>query len=160
MALQILLNIGLALVWMLLNDSFTLVDFMIGYLIGVGLLYVLRRFLEFDYYFTRVIAIFKLIYIFIKEMILANLKLAKIVISPKMDINPGIIAYETKLETDWQKTLLASLIGLTPGTLVTAFSDDETIMYVHHVDIEDKQEAIDSIRNNFEKTILEVTDNV
>ena len=157
MAFQILLNIGLAIIWMLLRQDFSPVEFLIGYVVGLGLLYVLRRFLQFDFYFRRVIAIVKLIFLFLWELILANIDVIKIVLSPKLDIQPGIIAVPTKLKTDWEVTLLASLISLTPGTLSMNFSDDGRTIFVHSIHVPDKEEMIKQIHNSFEKAIMEVT---
>lgn len=79
------------------------------------------------------------------------------VLRPKLDIRPGIFAMETKLTSDWEITLLANLITLTPGTLVVDVSPDNKTLYVHAVDIEDAEEAIEDIRGSFEKAIMEVS---
>ncbi|WP_216829004.1 Na+/H+ antiporter subunit E [Alkalihalobacterium elongatum] len=157
MAFQILLNLVIAVIWVFLQNSYTWVDFLIGYVVGLFILFVLRRFLKFDFYFRRVVAIIKLILLFSKELILANWDVIKIVLSPKMNIQPGIIAVPTKLKTDWELTLLASLITLTPGTLSMDFSDDNKILYIHSIHVPDKEEMIKQIQNTFEKAIMEVT---
>jgi multicomponent Na+:H+ antiporter subunit E len=157
MPFQILLNIGLAIVWMLLRDNFSPIEFLIGYVIGIALLFVLRRFLRFDFYFRRVVAIVKLILLFSWELVLANIDVIKIVLRPKLDIKPGIIAVPTILKTEWEVTLLASLISLTPGTLSMYFSEDGKIIYVHAIHVPDKEEMISKIRTTFERAILEVT---
>jgi len=157
MAFQIILNIGLALIWMLLRNEYTMVEFTLGYIVGLILLYVLRRFLYFDFYFRRVIAIFKLLILFTYKLVLSNIDVTKIVLSPKMDIQPGIIAVPTKLKTDWEVTLLANLISLTPGTLTMNFSENGRILYVHSVNVPDKEKAIKEIHESFERAIMEVT---
>lgn len=158
MAFQILLNIGLAIIWMLLRNDFTPVEFVIGYVVGLALLFVLRRFLKFDFYFRRVIAIIKLILLFAYELILANIDVVKIVLSPKLDIEPGIIAVPTKLKTNWEITLLGALISLTPGTLTMYFSEDGQTLYIHSIHVPDKEAMIKQIHDTFEKAILEVTE--
>ncbi|MFV8826762.1 Na+/H+ antiporter subunit E [Alkalihalobacterium sp. APHAB7] len=157
MAFQILLNLVIAVIWVFLQNSYTWVDFLIGYVVGLFILFVLRRFLSFDFYFRRVIAAIKLILLFSKELILANWDVIKIVLSPKMNIQPGIIAVPTKLETEWELTLLASLISLTPGTLSMDFSDDNKTLYIHSIHVPDKDAMIKQIHNTFEKAIMEVT---
>ncbi|MCL7746895.1 Na+/H+ antiporter subunit E [Halalkalibacter alkaliphilus] len=157
MAFQILLNIVIALIWAFLQNSYTGVDFLVGYVIGILILYVLRRFLQFDFYFRRVWAFIKLTLLFFKELILANIDVIKIVLSPKLNIKPGIVAVPTKLETEWELTLLASLISLTPGTLSMDFSDDNKYIYIHAIHVPDKEEMIRQIHDTFERAILEVT---
>ena len=157
MHFQILLNVVIALIWAFLQNSYTGVDLFIGYLIGIFILFILRRFLKFDFYMRRVIALFKLILLFSKELILANWDVIKIVLSPKLNIEPGIVAVPTKLKTDWELTLLASLISLTPGTLSMDFSDDNKFIYIHSIHVPDKEAMIRQIHNTFEKAIMEVT---
>ncbi|MCR6096826.1 Na+/H+ antiporter subunit E [Salipaludibacillus agaradhaerens] len=157
MAFQILLNIGLALIWMLLRTEYTVVEFMLGYIVGLLLLFVLRRFLHFDFYFRRVVAVFKLLVLFLYKLILSNIDMTKIVLSPNPDIQPGIIAVPTKLKTDWEVTLLANLISLTPGTLTMNFSEDGRTLFVHSIHVPDKEKAIAEIHDSFEKAIMEVT---
>ncbi|HAU33175.1 MAG TPA: Na+/H+ antiporter subunit E, partial [Lysinibacillus sp.] len=48
-------------------------------------------------------------------------------------------------------------ITLTPGTVVVHVSDDAKTLYVHAIDINDVDEAVASIRDSFEKAILEVS---
>ncbi|WP_332690783.1 Na+/H+ antiporter subunit E [Halalkalibacter lacteus] len=157
MAYQILLNIFIAFIWAFLQNSYTGVDFLVGYVIGILILFVLRRFLHFDFYFRRIWAIIKLTLLFFKELILANVDVIKIVLSPKLNIQPGIVEVPTQLETEWELTLLASLISLTPGTLSMDFSDDNKYIYVHSIHVPDKEEMIREIHNTFERAILEVT---
>lgn len=157
MSLQIILNLVLALIWILLVNSITIIDFFIGYVIGIILLYFFRRFLNFDFYFYRVIALFKLVIIFTKELIITNIDVAKLVLSKDMKLNPGIIVLPTELKSSWEIATLASIISLTPGTLSMAFSDDGKIIYIHSLHIEDKEEAIRKLKSTFEKRIMEVS---
>lgn len=158
MAFQILINILMAVIWMLLQNSYSIVDFLFGYIIGILILFALRRFLVFDFYFRRVWAFIKLTIVFFKELVLANIDMIKIILKPKMDIKPGIVAIPTQLETDLEITLLAALITLTPGTLSMDFSDDSSLIFVHAIDIDSKEDTIRDILDSFEKAILEVTE--
>ncbi|MEG9298805.1 Na+/H+ antiporter subunit E [Mangrovibacillus sp. Mu-81] len=157
MAFQILLNFFLAFVWMFLSVSFTAQTFLIGYILGLIVIFAFRRFFSTRFYLNRVTAVIKLLIMFIKELIMANISVLKVVIRPKLDFKPGIFALPTELKTDWEITLLANLITLTPGTLVVDVSYDNKILYIHAIDIADADEAIDEIKNSFEKAIMEVS---
>src|SRR5699024_3284236 len=157
MAIQILFNFIIALLWMFLQNSFSFSNFLLGYTIGIVILFVLRRFLIFNFYIRRVWAILKLIAIFMIELTKANIDVVKIVFSPKLNNEPGIIAVETKLITDVEITLLAFLISLTPGTITMDFSADNKTLYIHSLDVPDKEQMIEEIRNSFERAIMEVS---
>jgi len=157
MAFQILLNFFIATTWMFLSSSMTPRTFVIGYLIGIILLLVTRRFFEDRLYFEWLWAAIKLFFLFLRELTLSNISVLRLVIRPKLDIKPRIFAMPTDLEKDWEITLLSSLITLTPGTIVVHVSDDQNTLYIHGIDEEDTKEAIDSIKNTFEKAIKEVS---
>ncbi len=157
MAFQILLNVFLAALWMFLQVSFSARTFIIGYLLGMLLMLGMRRFFTERFYLHRVWAVIYLFLLFLKELVKANLDVLKLVLSPKLKMRPGIFALETELKTDWEVTLLSNLITLTPGTLVIDVSDDNKTLYIHAIDIGDVAEAVDSIKNSFEKAIMEVS---
>ena len=157
MAFQILLNFILAFVWMFLKTSYSPASFFVGYFFGLLIIYIFRRFFTSRFYLLRVVAVLNLIYIFTLELILSNVAVLKAVLRPKLNIKPGIFAFPTELKEDWEITMLANLITLTPGTLVVDVSPDNKILYVHAMDITDADEAIQSIKNTFEKAIMEVS---
>ncbi|PRR90843.1 MULTISPECIES: Na+/H+ antiporter subunit E [unclassified Bacillus (in: firmicutes)] len=157
MAFQILLNALLAFTWMFMNDTYTASGFVSGYILGVVAIFMLRRFFPQRFYGFALYSIFKLVVIFIRELLLANLSVLKTILSPKLQIKPGIFAFRTDLKRDWEITVLANLITLTPGTLVIDISDDRSILYIHAMDIEDAEKAIHDIRVSFEKAIQEVS---
>src|SRR5699024_4567559 len=142
MAIQILFNFIIALLWMFLHISFSFSNFLLGDSIGIVILFVLRRFLIFNFYIGRVWAILKLIAIFMIEVTKANIDVVKIVFSAKLKNVPGIIAGETKLTTDVEITLLAALISLPPGTITMDFSAVNKTLYIHSLDVHDKEQMI------------------
>lgn len=157
MAFQILLNFLIAVVWMFLSSSMTAGTFVIGYLIGILLIFLMRRYFKEKFYLVWVWAAIKLTVIFFRELALSNITVLRIVLKPKMDIEPVIFAFPTDLRQDWEITLLSNLITLTPGTLVVHVSDDQRTLYIHAIDVDDVDDEINSIKRSFEKTIKEVS---
>jgi multicomponent Na+:H+ antiporter subunit E len=157
MAFQLILNVFIAIVWMFVNGSASASTFIIGYLIGLILIMMMRRFFKERLYIARLWAAFKLTLLFFKELTLSNISVLRVVLQPKMAIQPMIFALPTDLEHDWEITLLSSLITLTPGTIVLHVSDDQRTLYIHAIDVDDVDDAIDSIKHTFEKAIKEVS---
>jgi multicomponent Na+:H+ antiporter subunit E len=142
---------------MFLKNEFNGSTFIIGYILGLGIMFVFRHFFNDHFYLKRVNAVVLLLLIFARELILSNISVLKAVLKPNLDMRPGIFAFETVLTKDWEITILSNLITLTPGTLVVEVSEDNRILYIHAMDIADKVEAVDSIKNTFEKAIMEVS---
>lgn len=90
---------------------------------------------------------------FLKELVKANVDVAKLVLSPKIHIKPGIIALPMNVQGRHRQFLLANAITLTPGTL-TLDHDDKTL-WVHWVNIQedDAVQAADAIKGGFEKIL-------
>ena len=158
MSYQIILNMILALTWMFLTTSATGSSFIIGYLLGAIILYLFRRFFDTPFYLRKVVAVVKLILIFIKELLIANFDVFKAILRPKLELKPGIFSYKTALKKDWQITLLANLITLTPGTLVMDISPDNQTLYIHALNVGEIDEMTAGIRDSFERIIKEVSE--
>ncbi|HLR80590.1 MAG TPA: Na+/H+ antiporter subunit E [Bacillota bacterium] len=157
MAFQIVINVIIAFMWMFLSETYTFTSFLSGYIIGVLLLLLLNRFVPGKFYLHRVVKIIQLIFLFVKELIASNIDIVKLVYKPKLDVEPGIFALPVDLETDWEITMLANFITLTPGTLSVAIAPDNSEIYIHAMDIDDIDESVESIKNTFERAIMEVT---
>ena len=68
---------------------------------------------------------------FIWELVLANLRVAFDVVTPKHYMHPGILAIPLDAETEMEITVLANLISLTPGTLSLDIATDRKVLYIH-----------------------------
>ncbi|MCM3730792.1 Na+/H+ antiporter subunit E [Fictibacillus nanhaiensis] len=157
MTFQLILNLLIGVIWMFLSESYSFASFLVGFVIGAALLFLLNRFIPDSYYFKQVKAIGYLIFLFIKELIMANLEVLKWVYKPKLDFQPGIIALPIDVKKNWEITLLANLITLTPGTLSVDVSRDQRYIYIHAIDLPDVNQTIVGIKDTFEKAIREVT---
>jgi multicomponent Na+:H+ antiporter subunit E len=148
-------NILLALLWAALTGSFTLANFAFGLLLGWLALYLVREQLELRQGRNRAGRILSLAVLFIKELILSGWRVARLVTSPRMDLRPGIFAYPLKVSSDFEITLLANLITLTPGTLSVEVSGDRRTLFVHAIDCSDVDKTVQEIRDGFERKIEE-----
>jgi multicomponent Na+:H+ antiporter subunit E len=157
MTFQLILNLLIGVIWMFLSESYSFASFLVGFVIGAALLFLLNRFIPDSYYFKYVKAIGYLIFLFLKELILANIEVLKWVYKPELDFQPGIIALPIDVKKNWEITLLANLITLTPGTLSVDVSRDQRYIYIHAIDLPDVNQTIVGIKDTFEKAIREVT---
>lgn len=147
--------IYLAIVWAALTGSFTLLNFGFGLLLGWLALYLVREQLDTRRGRYRGVGILSLAGIFVRELLLSGWRVAKLVTSPRMDLKPGIFAYPLSVDRDFEITLLANMITLTPGTLSVDVSEDRRTLYVHALDCSDVEASIAEIRNGFERKIEE-----
>ncbi len=91
--------------------------------------------------------------VFIIELLKSGIRVARIVVRPDMKLRPAVIAYPLTVTRDFEITILASLITLTPGTLSVDVSRDGGTLYIHCVDVDDYDAVIADIRDTFESLI-------
>lgn len=159
MAAQFLLNIFIAFLWMLFKDEdvFLYTTFFEGYLVGVVIIFLMYRFFGRKFYLHRVYAIIKLILIFNSELFQSAYLVLKTILTPKLDLKPGIFRYETVLRGEWEVPLIALLLTLTPGSVVMEVMPEGNVFYVHAMDIEKYKDNLLRSLAKFEKAIMEVT---
>lgn len=91
---------------------------------------------------------------FAGALLVANLDMARRVLSPSLPIRPAVVEVETGLKSPLAQLLLANSITLTPGTL--SVDVEEGIMIVHWIDCPpdtDLAEATRVIAAGFESRI-------
>ena len=66
------------------------------------------------------------------QIVTSNFHVAKLVLKPNMSIDPKVIKFKTKLESDISWVALANSITLTPGTITMNIHDGE--FFIHALD--------------------------
>ncbi|WP_207955575.1 Na+/H+ antiporter subunit E [Segetibacter sp. 3557_3] len=153
---RFLLNILLTLVWIALTGSFTYINLFFGFVISFFVLWIISRGNPDKRYFTILFKVIGFFFYFLYEMLKANFQVAYEVMTFNLHMKPGIVKMELDARTDLEITLLASLISLTPGTLVIDVSDDKKVMYVHGMYLEDRARFIESIKMGLERPLLNI----
>jgi multicomponent Na+:H+ antiporter subunit E len=153
---RFLTNIFLAIIWAAAVGQFREIDLIVGFAIGYFVLWFSQPVIGRSGYFMKVRQVSYFLLFFLWELLLANLRVAYDVITPKSSMQPGIVAVPLDAETDTEITLLANLITLTPGTLSLDVSDDRKSLYVHGIYISDPDEFVRRIKNGFERLVLEL----
>ncbi|AVK82215.1 Na+/H+ antiporter subunit E [Lysinibacillus sp. B2A1] len=159
MAMQFILNLFIAALWLLLKDEVVpqFSTFLIGFIVGIGILYALHSFYGTQFYLRRVFSIIKLLWLFNWELLLSSYSVLKQITTPRLTITPGIFTYKTVLRGDWEITALALLLTLTPGSVVMEVSEEGDVFYIHAMDIEQSKDAVIRSIGKFEQAIMEVT---
>ena len=157
MALQFLINIGIAVLWMFFSNGYNTEYFAVGFFWGMIVLFIFKKFIKTKLYYVYVYKWLKLIIMFLFELLKADYNVLKLMFKKDLDINPVIFEYPLDVTKSWQITLLANMITLTPGTLTVNVSCDNKKLFIHCLDTNDVLGEIDGIKQSFEKAILEVS---
>ena len=153
----LLLNVFLALAWISLTAQFTPLNFLEGFVVAYGVLWLTHRaFGGSPAYFLQVPRVLGFLAYFVKELIVANLRVAHDVLTPRHHMRPAIVAVPLDAASDLEITLLANILTLTPGTLSLDVSDDRRVLFVHCMYVRDVEQAKRDIKEGFERRLLEI----
>ena len=153
-----LFTVLLALGWAAASGTFTLLNLLFGAAIGAAALYLIRDRVEAPGLSRRLRRMSALTVLFIYELVLSAVKVALLVIRPDMNriITPGIIAFPLTVQSDVEIVLLANLVTLTPGTLSVDVSEDRQHLFIHVLDLRDREAVVSDIAGGFERRIAEI----
>ncbi len=104
----------------------------------------------------RILYMIQYFFVFIIALIKANLDVARIVINPKLPINPGIVEFESKLKSHFAKLILANSITLTPGTITVDIIDNKFFIHWLYVTGTDQETTYKEIAKQFEDILIKI----
>lgn len=151
-----LMNLLLSFIWVALSGSLYYSNFIFGYMLGFGILWIMNRSETDQRYFYRVPKIISFFFFFLYELIKANVQVAYDVITPKYFFKPGIVRYPVNAKTDFEINILSTFISLTPGTLIIDISDDKKAIFIHVMYLNDEKRFISSLKTGVERKLLEI----
>jgi multicomponent Na+:H+ antiporter subunit E len=141
----IVLFILLFIFWMILASVFNVSEVILGFLsalmillYSVDLVFTKHEASRITFRTTKWFII--LLVRLIKEMILANIHVAKIVLSPSLPVDPGFVTIKQPLKKPLNQALFGNAITLTPGTLTVDLTSEEIVVhglkksYVHDLE--------------------------
>ena len=151
-----LINIMLSIAWAALLGEFSTVNMIAGFVFGYFMLWIMQYIWGSTNYSAKLWQVITFVGFFIKELFIANLRVAYSVLAPASQMRPSIVAIPLDIESDAEITMLANLITLTPGTLSLDVSSDRKVLYVHGMHVYDLEQFRQDIKNGFERKVREV----
>lgn len=152
------LNLAMAIIWLFLQSEPTLRDFVVGCLLGFGLLYIFRPVLRSDDYIRRVLAASLFILVFAREFVLSCGELIYYTLFvPVKRLRPEFMIYDVSGMSRMEILLLSHCISLTPGTNTVDISEDFSRLYLHVLDCPDAEVVRRKIDKTLKRAILAFT---
>jgi len=148
-------SFALLLIWLLLNDSVSAGQILLGAILATALPLWWQRFWPHSPKLRNPMALLKLLLVLLWDIIVANFQVALQVLGPNRRLHPAFFELPLDLDNDFAITLLASVISLTPGTVSADVSRTRQIILVHALDARDPQQLIDTIKQRYEQPLKE-----
>ncbi|MFP6654332.1 MAG: Na+/H+ antiporter subunit E [Myxococcota bacterium] len=129
---SLVLFVNLMAVWLLLSGHFdpTLVSYGVLSCIGIVLLMAHLEILDHEALPSHLgLRLFSYLPWLLKEILLSNLAVAKVILSPRLPIHPRILRVSASQKTQVGQVIYANSITLTPGTVTLDVRDGQFLVH-------------------------------
>jgi multicomponent Na+:H+ antiporter subunit E len=145
----------LLLIWVIANGTLAFDTLLTGVVVTAAIAFAFAAFsrvYSVIRWSPRVIANYLMyLTVFLIELTRANLNVMRLVFSPRIVIEPGIVEIKTRLQSPIGRLALANSITLTPGTLVVDIKGDSLFIHWINIGATDPVAATNAISARFEK---------
>ena len=151
-----ILSALLLLIWLLLSQSVAPGTILLGALLGVALAKVfgllrppkarLRHYPLLGRLLVRVVC----------DIVRSNIAVARIILRRDSRMQSGFVAIPLTLTDHHGLAVLACIITSTPGTIWVSYDSSANILLIHVLDLVDEASWIDSIKQRYERPLLEI----
>jgi multicomponent K+:H+ antiporter subunit E len=151
-----ILSALLLLIWLLLNQSVAPGTILLGALLGIALAKVfgllrppkarMRNYPLLGLLFVRVVY----------DIVRSNIAVARIILRRDSRMQSGFVAIPLTLTDHYGLAVLACIITSTPGTIWVSYDSSVNILLIHVLDLVDEASWIDSIKQRYERPLLEI----
>ena len=143
-------------VWLGLHSSLAPLYVVSGVLLAVLMPMLLSRALDDPVKIRRPGVALRLAAVVLWDIVVANLAVARRVLGPFGRLRPGFIEVPLDLAHPDAVALLASIIAITPGTVVADVDDARTRILVHVLDLDDPRQLVAEIKHRYERPLKEI----
>jgi multicomponent K+:H+ antiporter subunit E len=104
----------------------------------------------------RWIAALRLFWVVVWDIIVANIKVARLVLGPTRNLHPKWFRVPLDTAHEEVNALLAMIITTTPGTVTAGIDQDRGDILVHALSTDDEAAEIAAIKQRYERPLIEI----
>jgi multicomponent K+:H+ antiporter subunit E len=151
-----ILSLSLVLLWLLLNNSTSPGHILLGALLAVLIPLFSRRFWPMRLHLARPALVPGFVGLVLWDILVANFRVALLVLGPAERIRPRFVEVPLELEGDFPLTLLAGVVSLTPGTVSAEIDEERRRLLVHALSEDEPEVLVQAIKRRYETPIREI----
>lgn len=150
------LSVVLATIWIVASESLAGGTLLMAGVLALGIPQLTHRFWPDTPQAVRVVPLLRLLPVVLGDIVVANLRVARLVIGPASRLRPRFLVVPLDVRHPYAITALSSIITLTPGTVSVNVSGDRASLLVHALDVQDPDAEVRRIKARYERPLLEV----
>jgi multicomponent K+:H+ antiporter subunit E len=152
-----LASASLLVLWLLLNQTLSVGQFLIGCAAGLAGGWMLTRLQLPKGRVRRPGAIVRLLGVVLVDIVRSNIAVGRIILGlGRPQRTPGFVNIPLALHDPYGLTALACIITSTPGTLWVDFDARQRVLRIHVLDLVDEGDWIRIIKGRYEPQLLEI----
>lgn len=148
----------LALLWLLLQQSLAPAHLLSGAVLGLLLPRLVAGFLGRAEQPRRWDLALRLLLVVLRDIVLSNIAVALLVLNPWARPRPAWVTLPLRLRSELGRSLLASIITTTPGTLSCVIDEARGLILVHVLDCADPVALSAEILARYEAPLCAILD--
>ena len=148
-------SVIVAISWIMLAHSLELATLLMALLLGLAIPRLVRPFIDHTPN-IQWIPVIKLIFVVLWDILVSNIKVAKLVLGPTHKLHPKWFRVPLETQHEQVNVLLALIITTTPGTVTAGIDHDRGDILVHALSTDNAEMDILDIKNRYEKALLEI----
>lgn len=147
----------LTLLWLLLANTIDTGQFLLGFSVSFIFVVLSLRMRPDLAYPRKPLLILQLIWRVGVDIFKSNVAVAKLIIYYKRkDFNSGYVYIPLDIRDPHALAFLACVITYTPGTVWSGLTEKDYILRLHVLDLKEESEWFNTIKNRYEKLLLEI----
>jgi len=151
-----LLSALLALIWLVFNQSLAPGAILLGIVLGIVLARAYALLKPPKAHVRNCLLLARLLLRVIADIVRSNLAVARLVLRRDGRVHSGFVAIPLTLTDRHGLAVLACIITSTPGTIWVSHDAGRKVLLIHVLDLADERAAIDSIKQRYERPLLEI----
>ena len=149
-------SVVLLIIWILAHESLAPKTLLIGTCAAILLPLLTYHFWPETIRVRRWGMLIKFLFIFVYDIIVANIQVAQLVLGPSERLRPAFLEVPITLANPLVISMLSAVISLAPGTVAANLSGDRRTLLVHILHTEDTEGSIQRIKERYEAPLKEI----
>jgi multicomponent K+:H+ antiporter subunit E len=151
-----LLSLALAIVWPVLNQSWSSGQMLLGVLLAIAVPWFTEPLSADKPRLRRPGVALRLGLTVLKDIVTSNIDVARLILGTEAAIRPGFVWLPLRLSDPHGIVALAGIITMTPGTLSAEITPDRRHLLIHAFNVDDEASLIATIQSRYEAPLMEI----
>ncbi|HRL98228.1 MAG TPA: Na+/H+ antiporter subunit E [Acidovorax sp.] len=152
-----LLSAALFVVWLLLNQSLSAGQMLMGLLVALVVPVMTAGLRPLPVRIRHPLTVLRLGFTVVADTTQSNLQVARFLLFPSLRRHPAdFVTIPLELRDPNALAVLAVIVCITPGTAWAELSMDRSLLRLHVLEVGDPQAIIDHVKQRYERPLMEI----